>query len=69
MPLAAEKTFFPAVVMEFLSITIDTSLLEFRLPVSKLDKIRSLIVVFLRRKKSSLRTCRLCCAFWPLHAG
>lgn len=50
VPLAAEKTVFPLVSMEFLGITIDTSLLEFQLPVSELDKIRSFIAVLFEKE-------------------
>lgn len=55
VPLAAEKTCYPATSMEFLGILIDTEVEEFSLPQAKVDKMRNLIAVFLRRRKVLLK--------------
>lgn len=55
IPLAVEKTILPLISLEFLGITIDTLAMEFRLPADKIVRLKSSILVMLRRCKVLLR--------------
>lgn len=55
VPLAVEKTFDPATIMAFVGIELDTILMEARLPPDKLEKCRTQIGAFLKKKKATLR--------------
>lgn len=55
VPMAPEKTFRPAKVMEFLGITIDLIRGELRLPVDKVEKCRTLCGELMGRSKTRLR--------------
>ena len=45
-PLAAEKTFEPARVMDFMDITLDAEHMEVRLQDDKIIRMRQLLVIF-----------------------
>lgn len=51
IPIAHEKTMGPVTVIKFLCITIDSVAMEFRLPMSKILKIRLLNSNFLTRRR------------------
>lgn len=53
--MAKEKTIWPSTCLEFLGIVIDTNLMEFRLPDSKVEKLRTLLLSLIRKKKVCLR--------------
>lgn len=55
VPIANEKTTGPARVLQFAGITLDTDLMEARLPEDKLEKCRSCLNEFLTRKSVSLK--------------
>ena len=55
VPLAPDKTMGPSTCIPFLGITLDTVLLEARLPEDKLAKARHLLREFLGRQKVTLR--------------
>lgn len=55
IPLAQEKTVFPATSSEFLGITIDTIRMEFRLPQEKIVKTCTLLSEILGQKEVSLK--------------
>ena len=55
VPIAPEKTLGPFRVLSFAGIELDTMRMEARLPDDKLEKCRTLISTFLRRKKVKLR--------------
>lgn len=50
IPLALEKTVFPSVNIEFLGICIDSGLMEFSLPMDKIEKIKALLHKLLSSK-------------------
>lgn len=55
VPLALEKTAWPSTCLEFLGITIDSKLMDFRLPEEKVSKLRALLLVVIRKKKMCLK--------------
>ena len=55
VPIAQEKTFGPATVLQFAGITLDTVRQEARLPEDKLQKCRTLLESFLKCRKVTLR--------------
>lgn len=55
VPLAAEKSVAPCQVLEFLGITLDTVVMEFRLPLDKLVRTRFLLSRMLQVRKTTLR--------------
>ena len=55
MPIAPEKTLGPFRVLSFAGIGLDTMRMEARLPDDELEKCKTLISTFLRRKKVKLR--------------
>lgn len=55
IPIVHEKTVFPSPIIEFLGITIDSSLMEFRLPKEKLHRMRLMISLFLSKRKVLLK--------------
>lgn len=55
IPFAREKTIYPCTCIEFLGITIDSELMEFRLPQEKLFRICGEITRMLSVKKVTLR--------------
>ena len=48
IPLAEDKVFGPTTCLNFLGITLDTLLMNARLPQDKVEKLRALIVSFTR---------------------
>ena len=56
VPLAVEKTEGPTTVLSFLGIELDTKNQIARLPPEKLETCRNMILSFLPRKKTNLRT-------------
>lgn len=55
IPLAQEKTAWPSTCLEFLGITIDSELMEFRLPEEKINKLSALLLIIIRKKKVCLK--------------
>ena len=55
IPLAEDKVFGPTTCLDFLGITLDTLLIEARLPQDKVEKLRALIASFTTRKKCTKR--------------
>lgn len=55
VPIADEKTMGPATALQFAGITLDTVLMEARLPEDKLDKCRAQLVDFCSRKSVTLK--------------
>ena len=55
VPLAPGKTVAPTRVITFLGITLDTVLMEARLPEDKLEKAKALLEDFQRQQKVTLR--------------
>ena len=55
VPLAQEKIFGPTTCLDFLGITLDTLLMEARLPPDKVDKLVALISTFSSRRKCTKR--------------
>ena len=55
VPIAEEKTVLPTQVITFLGIELDSLQLKARLPQEKLEKCKSLINVFLKKKSVTLR--------------
>lgn len=55
IPSAKEKNDFPTTSLEFMGITLDTVADEFRLPDDKIYKIRQMLLIFIRRKKITLK--------------
>lgn len=55
IPIAREKTVAPTTSLQFLGIEIDTILMEFRLPETKVSKLKSLIASALVAKKLKLK--------------
>ena len=55
IPIAFEKTFQPSKVMDFVGITLDSELMEARLPLEKIAKCYSLLDEFLSRKSCKKR--------------
>ncbi|MES9882605.1 MAG: reverse transcriptase domain-containing protein [Sedimenticola sp.] len=55
VPIASEKTFPPNTTMEFVGITLDSLLMESRLPPDKISKGLSLLETFLTRKSCKKR--------------
>ena len=55
IPIAIEKTMGPEQVLPFLGITLDTILMQARLPQDKLDKCQGLITAMLAKKSVRLR--------------
>lgn len=56
VPLALEKSVWPTTCIEFLGVTIDTVLMECRLPQAKLDRLRFMISFVLSKPKVTVRT-------------
>lgn len=57
--LAEEKTCLPSTLLEFLGIEIDTGRKEFRFPMAKLRKLKSLIAGVFMKKKIWLKEMQL----------
>ena len=55
VPIQDEKTVLPATCLEFMGISIDTEIMELRLPFNKLEKIKLKIVQMPNCKKATLR--------------
>jgi hypothetical protein len=55
IPLAPHKTIGPCYKLEYLGIELDTVLMQARLPIDKLDRIRLLICTFLNRRTCTKR--------------
>jgi len=55
VPIAYEKTVGPNTVMQFAGITLDSIKMEARLPEDKLQKCRSLLQQFRKRRKVTLK--------------
>lgn len=55
IPIAEEKTVLPCCGLEFFGITIDSNSMEFRLPVDKLLRIKSLLEKLLSKQKTTLK--------------
>lgn len=55
VPIAGEKTESPNTVLQFAGITLDTKLMEARLPEDKLHKCRTLLHTYLKRRKVTLK--------------
>lgn len=55
VPIAPEKTVGPRTVLPFVGITLDTINSEARLPEDKLQKCRTLLTAFYKRRKVTLR--------------
>lgn len=55
VPLASEKTVFPATRIEFLGITINSLTMEFLLPENKIARIVHLLRVLIDSKKTTLK--------------
>ena len=55
IPLAEDKVFGPTTCLDFLGITLDTLLMEARLPQDKVEKFRALIATFTTCKKCTKR--------------
>lgn len=55
IPLAREKTEWPSVCVQFLGITIDSRLMEFRLPADKVSKLEHSLLMLIRRTKVTLK--------------
>ena len=55
IPITNEKTTGPAKVLQFAGISLDTGLMEARLPEDKLEKCCSQLTGFLSRKSVSLK--------------
>lgn len=56
VPLAHEKSVLPTTCLEFLGVTIDTDLMQFRLPPQKIAKLLFLVDFVMSKKKVVLRT-------------
>ena len=54
IPIAPEKTVGPSQVLSFAGIELDSCRMEARLPNDKVEKCKSLLSSFLRRKKATL---------------
>ena len=55
VPIATEKTMGPYTTLQFAGITLDSVLMEARLPIDKLQKCRDLLSEFLRKRSVTLR--------------
>lgn len=55
VPIAQEKTVGPDTTLEFAGITLDSVRMEARLPEDKLQKCRTLLAAFYKRRKVTLR--------------
>ena len=55
VPIAPEKTCGPSQVLSFAGIELDSTLMEARLPVEKLDKCNQAILAMLSHKKTNLK--------------
>lgn len=55
IPINQEKTVLPTTVLTIFGIEVDTNLMECRLPQEKIDKIKTTLLQFSRRKKVTLR--------------
>ena len=54
VPIKASKTELPTTVLTFMGLILDSDLMEARLPLDKLDKLRSLLQAQSRRRKITL---------------
>ncbi|XP_062586413.1 uncharacterized protein LOC134248007 [Saccostrea cucullata] len=54
VPLKQEKTVPPTTVLTFLGLEFDTNMMEIRLPIDKLQKLRAQISLYKQRKKITL---------------
>ena len=66
IPIANEKTMGPDRALQSAGITLDTELMEVRLPEEKLDKYLSQLSYFCSRKRATVinrasQFCLLCC--------
>ena len=54
-PTAQDKIFFPRTSMDFVGITLDSSLMEARLPKEKIQKCLQMLIMFMDKKSCKLR--------------
>lgn len=54
-PIAQDKTFFPRTSMDFVGITLDSCLMEARLPKEKIQKCLQMLIMFMDKKSCKLR--------------
>jgi hypothetical protein len=55
LPIKADKTVFPTTTLTFLGLDLDSELMEIRLPLDKLGKLKDQFNHFKFKKKSTLR--------------
>ena len=55
IPIKQEKTVFPTTCITFLGLELDSILMEVRLPIEKLVKIRELLDYFICKRKATLK--------------
>ena len=55
VPIVSEKTMGPYTTLQFAGITLDSVIMEARLPIDKLKKCRDLLSEFLRKRSVTLR--------------
>lgn len=56
VPLAHEKSVLPTTCLEFLGVTINTELLQFRVPPQKITRLNFLVDFVISKEKVVLRT-------------
>jgi hypothetical protein len=55
LPIKADKTVFPTTTLTFVGLDLDSELMEIRLPLDKLGKLKDQFNLFKFKKKSTLR--------------
>jgi hypothetical protein len=55
LPIKADKTVFPTTTLTFLDLELDSELMEIRLPLDKLGKLKDQLNHFKFKKKATLR--------------
>jgi hypothetical protein len=59
LPIKADTTVFPTTTLTFLGLELDSELMEIRLPLDKLGKLKDQLNHFKFKKKATLRELRL----------
>lgn len=68
VPLVQEKTVFPTTTIEFFGITIDSSLIDFRSPIEKLQTITALLSVAVFKRKVFLKEVTIVSLYFCSHS-
>lgn len=55
LPIKSEKTVYPTTTLTFLGLELDTLKFEIRLPIDKLDRLKSEIKAFQNKRTATLR--------------